>query len=50
MKVVRALSHNVIVMNNGDIVETGEGVKIFNSPESQYTKSLINAAFGLAAK
>jgi len=50
LKVVRALSHNVIVMNNGDIVETGEGVKIFNSPESPYTKSLINAAFGLVAK
>ena len=50
LKVVRALSHNVIVMNNGDIVETGEGVKIFNSPESPYTKSLINAAFGLAVK
>ena len=50
LKVVRALSHNVIVMNNGDIVETGKGVKIFNSPESPYTKALISAAFGLSVK
>jgi len=42
--------NNVIVMNNGDIVETGEGVKIFNSPESPYTKALISAAFGLSVK
>ena len=46
LKVVRALSHKVMVMKNGDVVEVGEGDAIFENPQTDYTKELIAAAFG----
>ncbi|MGB0901560.1 ABC transporter ATP-binding protein [Halocynthiibacter sp.] len=49
LKVVRALSHKVIVMRNGDIVETGDREKIFTAPESDYTRALMAAAYDLSA-
>jgi len=45
LKVVRALSHKVIVMRAGDIVEVGEGAQIFENPSSDYTRELLAAAF-----
>lgn len=44
LKVVRALSHNVMVMKNGDIVETGEAGQIFDNPQHSYTQELLSAA------
>ncbi len=49
LKVVRALSHRVIVMKQGDIVETGTAQKIFDAPETDYTRELMAAAFDLKA-
>ena len=49
LKVVRALSHKVIVMKLGDIVEAGTAEEIFNAPKSDYTKTLMAAAFDVAA-
>ena len=46
LKVVRALSHKVMVMNQGDVVEAGTAADIFNAPETEYTKALMAAAFG----
>jgi len=46
LKVVRALSHRIIVMKRGDIVETGESGSIFENPETDYTRELMAAAFG----
>jgi len=46
LRVVRALSHKVIVMRRGDIVETGAGDKVFERPETDYTRELMAAAFG----
>jgi microcin C transport system ATP-binding protein len=46
LKVIRALSHKVIVMKNGDVVETGETQSLFASPQSDYTRELMRAAFG----
>ncbi|NKX43067.1 ABC transporter ATP-binding protein [Roseicyclus persicicus] len=46
LKVVRALSHKVIVMRNGDVVEAGETAALFASPRSDYTRDLMRAAFG----
>jgi microcin C transport system ATP-binding protein len=46
LKVVRALSHKVIVMRNGDVVETGETQALFRNPRSDYTRDLMRAAFG----
>jgi microcin C transport system ATP-binding protein len=45
LKVVRALSHSVIVMHDGDIVERNDANKIFNTPQNSYTKTLMAAAF-----
>ncbi len=46
LRVVRALSHKVIVMRNGDIVEAGEGRQVFDAPRTDYTRTLMAAAFG----
>lgn len=45
LKVVRALSHKVLVMRQGDVVESGTGQEIFNAPKTDYAKALIAAAF-----
>ncbi|MFT5870180.1 MAG: microcin C transport system ATP-binding protein [Paracoccaceae bacterium] len=49
LKVVRALSHKVIVMKQGDIVEQGASADIFDAPQTEYTKTLMAAAFDLEA-
>ncbi|SHI77226.1 ABC transporter ATP-binding protein [Wenxinia saemankumensis] len=45
LKVVRALSHKVIVMKNGDVVEAGSAEEIFDAPRTDYTRQLMAAAF-----
>lgn len=45
LKVVRALSHKVMVMKQGDVVEVGDAADIFDAPQSEYTKTLMAAAF-----
>ena len=45
LKVVRAMSHYVLVMKDGDVVEQGLVEKIFDTPRDDYTKNLMNAAF-----
>ena len=47
LKVVRALSHRIIVMKQGDVVEQGLAEDIFDAPKSDYTKTLMKAAFGI---
>lgn len=44
LKVVRALSHKVLVMRQGDVVETGTGQQIFDAPQTDYAKTLMAAA------
>ncbi len=45
LKVVRALCHNVLVMRNGEIVESGPTEQVLGEPRTAYTKRLVNAAF-----
>jgi microcin C transport system ATP-binding protein len=45
LKVVRALSHRLIVMKRGDVVESGEAEAVFRDPQSDYTRELMKAAF-----
>ncbi len=45
LKVVRAIAHRVIVMQNGHCVEAGATEDIFYGPQQDYTKNLISAAF-----
>ncbi|MEQ1647380.1 MAG: ABC transporter ATP-binding protein [Hyphomicrobiaceae bacterium] len=47
LKVVRALSHYVVVMKNGKIVEQGEAETVFANPREAYTQALWAAAFDL---
>ncbi|THB67710.1 MAG: ABC transporter ATP-binding protein [Gammaproteobacteria bacterium] len=47
LRVVRALSHKVIVMQNGMVVESGSAEQIFNEPHHPYTKQLLSASFNL---
>jgi microcin C transport system ATP-binding protein len=46
LRVIRALSHKVMVMKDGDIVEAGTGEALFAAPKSDYTRALFAAAFG----
>ncbi|MBV7396300.1 ABC transporter ATP-binding protein [Mameliella sediminis] len=45
LKVVRAMSHKVIVMKQGDVVEYGTAQEIFEAPQTDYTQTLLAAAF-----
>ncbi|WP_293795684.1 ABC transporter ATP-binding protein [uncultured Bosea sp.] len=47
LKVVRALSHRVIVMQNGKVVEEGPAETIFAQPREAYTQALLAAALNL---
>lgn len=47
LAVVRALSHDVLVMKEGVVVEHGSATAIFNNPQEPYTKALLKAAFDL---
>jgi len=44
LNVVRAMSHKVLVMKQGDIVEMGESETLFNAPQHPYTRALLSAA------
>jgi microcin C transport system ATP-binding protein len=43
---VRALSHKVLVMKDGDVIESGDGLALFDAPQTDYTRALLLAAFG----
>jgi len=47
LKVVRALSNHVMVLQNGKVVEEGSGQQIFEEPKTDYTKALLASAFDL---
>ncbi|SEK22907.1 ABC transporter ATP-binding protein [Jannaschia helgolandensis] len=49
LKVVRALSHKVMVMKRGDVVEAGDAKQVFDAPANPYTRALMAAAFDLKA-
>ena len=49
LKVIRAISHEVVVMRNGKVVEQGPATQIFDEPRHDYTKTLMAAAFELRA-
>jgi len=46
LNVVRAMSHKIIVMKQGDIVEAGGAEQVFEAPQSDYTRRLLAAALG----
>ena len=46
LRVVKALCHDIIVMRNGEVVESGPAERVFDTPEQDYTRALLGAAFG----
>ena len=49
LRVVRAMSHRLLVMRNGDIVEQGATADVMDNPKTEYTRALMDAAFNLKA-
>lgn len=49
LKVVRAMSHEVMVMKQGKVVEQGPAKDVLNNPAEPYTRALMAAAFELKA-
>ena len=43
--VVAELADDVIVMHDGEIVEKGRVLDLFDSPQEEYTKRLLKASF-----
>jgi microcin C transport system ATP-binding protein len=43
LKVIRSMSHRIIVMKDGNIVEAGDAKQIYNNPQNSYTKSLLQS-------
>jgi microcin C transport system ATP-binding protein len=49
LKVIRALSDEIIVMRDGRVVEHGPAAQILDAPREAYTKALMAAAFEMRA-
>lgn len=45
LKVIRSISHHILVMKEGAIIEEGNTEDLFENPRHPYTSSLITAAF-----
>ncbi len=50
LRVVRAMAHNLIVMKEGKVIESGTAEDIFNNPKEDYTQTLLDAALNLKTK
>jgi microcin C transport system ATP-binding protein len=48
LRVVRALAHEILVMKDGKILETGSTERVMTQPQHPYTRALMAAAFDLA--
>ncbi len=44
LKVIQSISHHLMVMKEGKIIEAGETQQLFNFPQQQYTKTLLSAS------
>jgi microcin C transport system ATP-binding protein len=50
LKVVRAMSDEIMVMQAGKVVEFGDAEQIVSAPRQEYTRQLMSAAFDLQAQ
>lgn len=50
LRVVRAMSHSLLVMKDGKVIEHGSAADIFDNPKEEYTKALLDAAMNLKAR
>jgi len=49
LRVVRALSDDLVVLRQGRVVEQGPATDVFDNPQQPYTQALLKAAFELEA-
>ena len=49
LRVIRAMSHHIIVLRGGRVVEQGPADEIFANPRDPYTRALFDAAFQIKA-
>jgi microcin C transport system ATP-binding protein len=47
LRVVKALAHDIMVMKDGKVVESGPAATIFTAPQTAYTRALMAAAFNI---
>jgi microcin C transport system ATP-binding protein len=47
LRVVKALAHDIMVMKDGKVVESGPAASIFTAPGTAYTRALMAAAFDI---
>jgi microcin C transport system ATP-binding protein len=50
LRVVRAMAHDMIVLKDGQIIESGPASKIFAAPSTDYTITLMDAALNLKTR
>lgn len=50
LRVVRAMAHDLIVMKDGKVVESGPAATIFENPSENYTRVLMDAALNLKTR
>ena len=50
LRVVRAMAHDLIVMKDGKVVEQGPAQALFDNPQTEYTKALLDAAISLKTR
>ena len=46
LAVIKHISDRIMVMNNGEIIETGDPDEIYYHPKMEYTKRLISSIPG----
>ena len=44
LNVVRAMSHQIMVMKQGDVIEAGPADELFRDPKTEYAQTLLRAA------
>ncbi len=47
LRVVRAVSHHILVMKDGKMVEYGKAADVFDHPQTAYTRALMEASLHL---
>ena len=50
LRVVRAMAHELLVMKDGKVVEQGPAQAVFDNPQTEYTKALLDAALSLKTR
>ncbi len=42
---IKKICNNIVIIKNGQVIETGKTLEVLRNPQSEYTKQLINSTF-----